>query len=74
MEPMPVPMTAQEAAAFFRVSMPVMYEALRRGQVPAFRVGDQWRVWPPILYRAFDAPMIARNQHGEFPTWPEQPS
>jgi excisionase family DNA binding protein len=36
-------LTADELAAFLRVHRSTIYRLLRNGQLPAFRVGSDWR-------------------------------
>ena len=38
-------MTFDEALRFFRVSKPALLAALRSGQIPAFKIGRQWRIY-----------------------------
>lgn len=36
-------MTSEEAASFLRIHPKTLQKLARKGQVPAFRLGDQWR-------------------------------
>ena len=42
-------LTVEEATRFFRVSKPTLLGALKRGELPAFKIGRQWRIfkYPP---------------------------
>jgi excisionase family DNA binding protein len=42
-------LTVEEATRFFRVSKPTLLGALQRGELPAFKIGRQWRIfkYPP---------------------------
>ena len=42
-------LTVDEATRFFRVSKPTLLGALQRGELPAFKIGRQWRIfkYPP---------------------------
>jgi putative molybdopterin biosynthesis protein len=37
-------LTVEEAAAWLRVSKNTIRESIRRGQLPAFKVGREWRI------------------------------
>jgi excisionase family DNA binding protein len=36
-------MTVAEVAAYFQVHPTTIYKLLRRGKLPAFKIGDDWR-------------------------------
>ncbi len=36
-------MTANEVAAYFKVHPTTIYKLLRRGKLPAFKIGTDWR-------------------------------
>jgi excisionase family DNA binding protein len=36
-------MTVREVAAYLRVHLPTIYRLLRQNQIPAFRIGGDWR-------------------------------
>ena len=38
-------LTLPEVADLLRVSQSTVYALLRRGEIPAHKVGAQWRVW-----------------------------
>lgn len=42
-------LTLEEATRFFRISKPTLLGALQRGELPAFKIGRQWRIfkYPP---------------------------
>jgi len=40
---MPLVMKISEVAAYLRVHRSTIYRLLRRGQLPAFKVGSDWR-------------------------------
>lgn len=44
-------LTTAEAAAYCRVSLTTIQELLRRKQIPAIRVGRQWRILKSNLDR-----------------------
>jgi excisionase family DNA binding protein len=46
--------TASQAAQFLHVSKPTVLAAARRGELPARRVGKQWRFSCRALARMFD--------------------
>jgi excisionase family DNA binding protein len=46
----------KEAAAYCRVSHTTMLELLRRGEIPARRVGNQWRILKADLDRVLAMP------------------
>jgi excisionase family DNA binding protein len=35
--------TVEEVAAYFKVNPRTIYRMVQRGEIPAFRVGNQWR-------------------------------
>ncbi len=41
--PAPKILTSREVAALLRIDLDTLYRAIRRGDVPAYRVGRQWR-------------------------------
>lgn len=45
-------MTAEDVAAFLRVSLSTVYQLRRTGKLPGIPVGSLWR-WSPDLVRAF---------------------
>ncbi|MBK6532593.1 MAG: helix-turn-helix domain-containing protein [Deltaproteobacteria bacterium] len=47
-------LTIPEAAALCRVSVDVMYRLAAKGQVPAAKVGSQWRLLRSALLRWLD--------------------
>jgi len=48
--------TTEEAADYCRVSHTTMLELLRRGEIPARRVGRQWRILKADLDRSLGLP------------------
>jgi nitrogen PTS system EIIA component len=36
-------LTAQELAAYLRVNRSTVYRLLKKGQLPGFRIGNEWR-------------------------------
>lgn len=44
MSEQPEVLTAEEAAAYLRVSMNTMRKLLRDGEIPAAKVGREWRI------------------------------
>ena len=42
-------LTVKEVAALLRVSTQTLYKMLEQGQIPAVKVGSQWRVHPNQL-------------------------
>jgi excisionase family DNA binding protein len=49
-------MSVEEAAAMLGVGRDAGYEAVRRGQIPALRVGRAWRVPRAALLKMLEAP------------------
>jgi excisionase family DNA binding protein len=45
-------MTAEEVAAFLRISLTTVYQLARRRELPGVRIGVQWRFNPETV-RAF---------------------
>jgi excisionase family DNA binding protein len=52
-------MSVEEAAAALGVGRDAGYEAVRRGQIPALRVGRAWRVPRAALMKMLEAPPMA---------------
>lgn len=46
-----------ELAAMLGVSTDTAYSLVRSGDVPAFRIGRLWRVWPSQVRAALAAPV-----------------
>lgn len=57
-----IPATAKLLA----VSKPSVYRLVRAGEVPAWRLGGQWRMWRPAVLRAVAGPE-AEDQHPMVP-------
>jgi excisionase family DNA binding protein len=49
-------MSVEEAATMLGVGRDAGYEAVRRGQIPALRVGRAWRVPRAALMKILEAP------------------
>jgi excisionase family DNA binding protein len=45
-------MTAEEVAAFLKVSLSMVYKLRREGALPGVQIGALWR-WAPEVVRAF---------------------
>lgn len=41
-----------QAAALLSLSKSTTYRAVRSGEIPAWRLGSQWRLWRPAVLRA----------------------
>jgi excisionase family DNA binding protein len=52
-------MSVEEAAAMLGVGRDAGYEAVRRGQIPALRVGRAWRVPRAALMKMLESPAAA---------------
>lgn len=50
-QPEQKPLTVNEAAAYLRVSSKTLTTLLTKGEIPARRVGRQWRILKPALDR-----------------------
>ena len=44
MKPLPDVLTLEDTAAYLKVSMTTMYRLVKRGDLPATKVGRQWRI------------------------------
>ncbi len=53
------PLTAEEAAKVLRISKYTLYELIKRGEIPAQRVGRQLRLDPEVLNRYLLSPPAA---------------
>lgn len=38
-----IKMTTQETADYLKITLDYLYRIARRGEIPAFRIGDLWR-------------------------------
>lgn len=47
-------LTAEEAAAYLRMALSTLYRYMRKGQVPCFKVGNQWRFRKSVLDQWLD--------------------
>jgi excisionase family DNA binding protein len=59
MTPTILTMSVEEAAAMLGVGRDAGYEAVRRGQIPALRVGRAWRVPRAALMKLLEATAAA---------------
>lgn len=50
------------AATLLAVGKPSVYRLVRAGDVPAWRLGGQWRMWRPAILRAVAGPEV-EQQH-----------
>lgn len=72
MEARPGVLNIEEAAKVLRVSVPTLREAIHRGQVPALRVGNQFRLWQPTLVHQMSQLPQRQRLAGECgETWPD---
>lgn len=55
-------MTVGEIATYLRIHQSTVYRLLKRGKLPAFRVGADWR----FLREAIDARMVERCEQHNF--------
>lgn len=42
-------MKPEEAARYLRISKPTLYKLIRNGEIPAKKIGNQWRVSKTVL-------------------------
>jgi HSP20 family protein len=47
-------LTAEEAAEYLRMALSTLYRYMRKGQVPCFKVGNQWRFRKSVLDQWLD--------------------
>jgi excisionase family DNA binding protein len=50
---LPREMTVREISAYLRVHPSTVYKALRRGELPGFRIGRNWRFKNELPLRTF---------------------
>lgn len=48
-------LTAQELAAYLRVNRSTIYRLLKKGKLPGFRIGSEWRFQMDEVNRWFQA-------------------
>lgn len=70
----PEVLTQSEAAAFLRVDADELREAAERGEVPARRIGSEWRFSRPALIDWLAATERREGDHLPAPGDPEGPS
>lgn len=67
-DPFPAVMTVDQVAAFLQVSRRTIYNMAQAGELPAVKVGEQWRFYRPELDRWLSR--LSRAHVGE-PVEPE---
>lgn len=55
-------LTAEEVARTLRVSTMTVYRLIRRGELPAFRVGRSYRVAPSALEAYLDRQVVPQHR------------
>jgi putative molybdopterin biosynthesis protein len=60
----PAPLTVEEAAELLKVSKYTIYELIKRGEIPAQRIGRQLRIDPNTLFNSLQG----NNQRNNAPT------
>lgn len=65
----PEVMTVEDLAAYLQVSRKAVYKMAQAGELPAAKVGDQWRFQKALIDRWLAA-LSRSNYHG--PTLPEE--
>jgi excisionase family DNA binding protein len=66
-------MTPAEAAAFLRICIPTLRDAVRRKTIPAIYVGKRWRVSKAALLRYLEGTAVQEPQRIAMRRWGQRP-
>lgn len=58
-------LTVKEAAAILKVNPETIREKLRKGQIPAFKLGKDWRISENNLNNYINKKHVLYNEHGK---------